>query len=235
MGRYSLSKEGIAFAGGKFNESIYGSYPVDTDAIIPITDEFFFEDDVVGRFVDFIKTVYGDDSLENNLDYIADALETKGLTSRDKIRNYFIFEFFSDNLKTYQKRPIYWMFDSGKENGFKALIYMQRYTPDTVGLIRSDYLSKIQSSIENALKNAEYTIQTTSSAVDKAQAMKKQDKYIKQLAEIKAYYPALSHIALQRIAIDLDDGVKVNYAKFQGVEIIDENGKKQKVDLLAKI
>ena len=235
MGRYSLSKEGIAFAGGKFNESIYGSYPVDTDAIIPITDEFFFEDDVVGRFVDFIKTVYGDDSLENNLDYIADALETKGLTSRDKIRNYFIFEFFSDNLKTYQKRPIYWMFDSGKENGFKALIYMQRYTPDTVGLIRSDYLSKIQSSIENALKNAEYTIQTTSSAVDKAQAMKKQDKYIKQLAEIKAYYPALSHIALQRIAIDLDDGVKVNYAKFQGVEVIDENGKKQKIDLLAKI
>ena len=127
------------------------------------------------------------------------------------------------------------MFDSGKENGFKCLVYLHRYNPDTVGLIRSDYLTKGQSMIENALKNAEYAINTSSSAVDRAQATKKRDKYIKQLAEIRAYYPALSHIALQKIPLDLDDGVKTNYEKFQGIEVSIEGEKKQKVDLLAKI
>ena len=133
------------------------------------------------------------------------------------------------------KRPIYWLFDSGKQNGFKCLIYLHRYTPDTVGLIRSDYLTKAQSMIENALKNAEYAINTSGSVVDRAQATKKRDKYIKQLAEIRAYYPALSHIALQRINLDLDDGVKANYEKFQNIEVSIEGEKKQKVDLLAKI
>lgn len=133
------------------------------------------------------------------------------------------------------KRPIYWLFDSGKQNGFKCLVYLHRYTPDTVGLIRSDYLTKAQGMIENALKNAEYAINTSGSAVDRAQATKKRDKYIKQLAEIRAYYPALSHIALQRINLDLDDGVKANYEKFQNIEVSIEGEKKQKVDLLAKI
>ena len=133
------------------------------------------------------------------------------------------------------KRPIYWLFDSGKNNGFKCLIYLHRYNPDTVGLVRSDYLTKAQSMIENALSNAEYAINTSPSAVDKAQATKKRDKYIKQLAEIRAYYPALSHIALQRIDLDLDDGVKANYEKFQNIEVSIEGEKKQKVNLLAKI
>lgn len=240
MGRYSIAEKGLIYAGGDFDKGRYGKFGVDKDAIIPLTDEAYFDDDIVARFTEFIKVVFGPETLEDNLNFIADALGTKGTSAKEKIRNYFLNDFYKDHCNMYSvtgsgKRPIYWLFDSGKQNGFKALIYMHRYTPDTVGLIRSDYLSKIQSSIENALKNAEYTIQTTSSAVDKAQAMKKQDKYIKQLAEIKAYYPALSHIALQKIAIDLDDGVKVNYAKFQGIEVIDENGKKQKVDLLAKI
>lgn len=235
-----MDEEGLVYAGGEFDKTKYKTFPADADAIIPITDEAYFEDDIVGRFEEFIRVVYGEETLEENLEFIADALGTKGTTSREKIRNYFLNDFFKDHCATYSvtgsgKRPIYWLFDSGKHNGFKCLIYLHRYTQDTVGLIRSDYLTKTQSMIENALKNAEYAISTSISAVDRAQATKKRDKYIKQLAEIRAYYPALSHIALQRIPLDLDDGVKVNYAKFQGIEVSVEGEKKQKVDLLAKI
>ena len=240
FGRYSIVEPGLIYAGGEFDDSKYGRFPADKDAIIPITDEQYFDDDIVGRFEEFIKTVFGSKSLESNLEYIAEALGTKGNSTRDKIRTYFLNDFYKDHCNTYSvtgsgKRPIYWLFDSGKQNGFKCLIYLHRYTPDTVGLIRSDYLTKAQSMIENALKNAEYAINTSGSAVDRAQATKKRDKYIKQLAEIRAYYPALSHIALQRIYLDLDDGVKVNYEKFQNIEVSVEGEKKQKVDLLAKI
>ncbi|MDY5217267.1 MAG: BREX-1 system adenine-specific DNA-methyltransferase PglX [Lachnospiraceae bacterium] len=240
FGRYSLVKTGLAYAGGEWNEEQYGDFTADKDAIIPITDEPYFDDDIVGRFVEFIRFVFGEESLEANLEYISDCLGTKGSSSREKIRQYFIDGFYKDHCDTYSvtgsgKRPIYWLFDSGKQNGFKSLIYVHRYNSDTVGIVRSDYLTKVQSMIENALRNAEYAINTSTSAVDKAQATKKRDKYIKQLAEIRAYYPALSHIALQRINLDLDDGVKVNYEKFQGIEVSIEGEKKQKVDLLAKI
>ena len=157
-----------------------------------------------------------------------------------EIRNYFLNNFFKDHCTTYSvtgsgKGPIYWLFDAGKSNGFKCLIYLHRYTKDTVGLIRADYLIKMQSAIENALKNAEYTINTTTVAVDKARATGQRNKYIKQLGEIKAYYPVLSHIAVQRIDLDLDDGVKVDYAKFQGVEVSVEGEKDKTVDLLWRI
>ncbi len=240
FGRYSLDESGLIYAGGEFDVEKYKTFPADKDAIILITDEAYFDDDIVGRFEKFIKVVYGEKMLEKNLDFIASALGTKGSSSREKIRNYFLNDFFKDHCSTYSvigsgKRPIYWLFDSGKQNGFKCLVYLHRYTQDTIGLIRSDYLTKIQSMIENALKNAEYAINTSSSAVDRAQATKKRDKYIKQLAEIRAYYPALSHIALQRIELDLDDGIKVNYAKFQGIEVSSESEKKRKINLLAKI
>ena len=263
FGRYSILEPGLIFAGGAwppiekaypirekyFPEAdqdvsswtdVYGEFIPDLDAIIPITDEAYFEDDIVNRFVDFIEIVFGSESLESNLDYIAKALGKKGETSREIIRNYFLEDFFKDHCNTYSvtgsgKRPIYWLFDSGKQNGFKCLIYLHRYHKDMVGMIRSDYLTKVQSAIENALKNAEYSISTTQSAVDRAGATKRRDKYIKQLAEIKTYYQALSHIALQRIELDLDDGVKVNYAKFQGIEVGGNGEKKQKIDLLAKI
>lgn len=240
FGRYSLDEPGLIYAGGEFDPGKYKTFPADKDAIIPITDEAYFEDDIVGRFEEFIRTVYGEKNLEQNLDFIADALGTKGTSSREKIRNYFLNSFFKDHCSVYSvtgsgKRPIYWLFDTGKQNGFKCLIYLHRYTPDTVGMIRSDYLTKVQSMIENALKNAEYAISESSSAVDKAQATKKRNKYIKQLAEIRAYYPALSHIALQRIALDLDDGVKVNYAKFQGIEVGGDGEERKKINLLAKI
>lgn len=211
------------------------TYNPDRDNIIPITDEEYFSDDIVGRFVEFVETVYGKDTLEENLDFIAQALGNKGNSSREVIRNYFIKDFYKDHLKVYQKRPIYWLFDSGKQNGFKALIYMHRYDADTVGKVRTDYLHRAQNYVETAMKSAEYTIENTSVASEKSKAMKAVSKYTKQLAEMQTYDQAIAHVANQRIEIDLDDGVKVNYAKFQGVEVAQEGKKALKVDLLAKI
>lgn len=211
------------------------TYNPDRDNIIPITDEEYFSDDIVGRFVEFVEMVYGKDTLEENLDFIAQALGNKGNSSREVIRNYFIKDFYKDHLKVYQKRPIYWLFDSGKQNGFKALIYMHRYDADTVGRVRTDYLHRAQNYVETAMKSAEYTIENTSVASEKSKAMKAVSKYTKQLAEMQTYDQAIAHVANQRIEIDLDDGVKVNYAKFQGVEVAQEGKKALKVDLLAKI
>ena len=211
------------------------SFAPDLDNCLPITDEEYFSDDIVSRFVEFVKTVYGADTLEENLDFIARALGNKGDTSREVIRNYFLKDFYADHLKVYQKRPIYWMFDSGKENGFKALIYMHRYNADTVGRVRTDYLHRAQKYVETAMQSAQYTIENADSASEKSKATKAVTKYTKQLAEMKIYDEAIAHIANQRIEIDLDDGVKVNYAKFQGVEVAQEGKKALKVDLLAKI
>lgn len=211
------------------------SFAPDLDNCIPITDEEYFSDDIVGRFVEFVKTVYGADTLEENLDFIANALGNKGDTSREVIRNYFLKDFYTDHLKVYQKRPIYWLFDSGKQNGFKALIYMHRYDADTVGRVRTDYLHRAQKYVETAMQSAQYTIDNATSASEKSKATKAVTKYTKQLAEMKIYDEAIAHIANQRIEIDLDDGVKVNYAKFQGVEVAQEGKKALKVDLLAKI
>ena len=227
--------DGLAFAGGEWNDNKYTSFIPDADNIIPITDEEYFSDDIVGRFVEFVRTVYGDDTLEENLDFIAQALGNKGDTSREVIRNYFIKDFYADHLKVYQKRPIYWLFDSGKQNGFKALIYMHRYDADTVGRVRTDYLHKAQKYVETAMQSAQYTLDNASSSSEKSKATKSITKYTKQLAEMQIYDEAIAHIANQRIAINLDDGVKVNYAKFQGVEVAQEGKKALKVDLLAKI
>ena len=243
FGRYSLDIEGLAYAGGDWKEAYatkYKTFMPDEDAIIPITDEEYFKDDIVARFVDFICIVYGEETLEENLKFIADALGNKGDTSRAVIRNYFLNDFYKDHCNTYSvtgsgKRPIYWLFDSGKQNGFKALIYIHRYTPDTVGLIRSVYLHNAQAAIQNSLQNSEYIISTTTSATERARETKKRDKYVKQLNELRPYYQALSHIALQRIPMDLDDGVKKNYQLFQGVEVSTEGKKKQIIDLLAKL
>ncbi len=239
FGRYSLVVDGLAFGGGEWpplDKAIgvrerlfpkadrnvcswmdaYGEFCPDIDNCIPITDEEYFSDDIVARFVDFVKTVYGADTLEENLDFIANALGNKGNTSREVIRNYFLKDFYTDHLKVYQKRPIYWLFDSGKQNGFKALIYMHRYDADTVGRVRTDYLHRAQKYVETAMQNAQYTIDNSTSASEKSKATKAVTKYTKQLAEMKIYDEAIAHIANKRIEIDLDDGVKVNYGKFQG-------------------
>lgn len=235
FGRYSLDNVGVIYAGSTWNEKKYVSFIPDVDNIIPITDSEYFEDDIVGRLCDWLKRVYGDETLEENLDYIASALGSKGDSSRSVIRNYFLKDFFLDHMKIYQKRPIYWLFDSGREDGFKALIYMHRYTTDTVGIIRTDYLHKTQKAIEQAMQRAEYTSENASSASDKKKAVQLITKYTKQLAQMKSYDEAMAHIANQRIEIDLDDGVKVNYEKFQGVEVAQEGKKSLKIDLLAKI
>lgn len=235
FGRYSLDEEGLIYAGGEWDSSRYKTFIPDEDNCIPITDEEYFSDDIVGRFVEFVKIVYGPDTLEENLDFIAKALGNKGDTSREVIRNYFLKDFYTDHLKVYQKRPIYWLFDSGKQNGFKALIYMHRYDADTVGRVRTDYLHRAQKYVETAMQSAQYTIDNASSASEKSKATKAVTKYTKQLAEMKIYDEAIAHIANKRIEIDLDDGVKVNYEKFQGVEVAQEGKKTLKVDLLAKI
>lgn len=233
--RYSLDEEGLIYAGGEWDKSRYKTFIPDADNCIPITDEEYFSDDIVGRFVEFVKTVYGADTLEENLDFIANALGNKGDTSREVIRNYFLKDFYADHLKVYQKRPIYWLFDSGKQNGFKVLIYMHRYDADTVGRVRTDYLHHAQKYVETAMQSAQYTIDNASSASEKSKATKAITKYTKQLAEMKIYDEAIAHIANKRIEIDLDDGVKVNYEKFQGVEVAQEGKKALKVDLLATI
>ena len=235
FGRYSLDEEGLICAGGEWDNSKYKTFLPDDDNCIPITDEEYFSDDIVARFVEFVRTVYGADTLEENLDFIANALGNKGDTSREVIRNYFLKDFYADHLKVYQKRPIYWLFDSGKQNGFKALIYMHRYDADTVGRVRTDYLHRAQKYVETAMQSAQYTIDNATSASEKSKATKAVTKYTKQLAEMKIYDEAIAHIANKRIEIDLDDGVKVNYEKFQGVEVAQEGKKALKVDLLAKI
>ena len=196
------------------------TFAPDVDNVIPITDEEYLEDDIITRLCDWLKAVYGADTLEANLDYIAKALGNKGSTSREVIRNYFVNDFFKDHCQTYSvtgsgKRPIYWLFDSGKQNGFKALVYLHRYTPDTIGTLRVDYLHKMQRVYESEINRMQDMMDHTTNAREAAAASKRKDKLTKQLKECRDYDEKISHLALSRIALDLDDGVKVNYRKLQ--------------------
>lgn len=214
FGRYSLDVEGLAFAGGTWDESKYVTFKPDEDNVIPITDEDYFEDDIIGRLIAWLKVVYGAETLEENLRFIADALGTSGDTARQKIRNYFLKDFFKDHCKIYQKRPIYWLYDSGRQNGFKALIYMHRYNADTSGQVRVEYLGKMEETYESEI-NRMQDIMDNGAGREVALAGKRKEKLQKQLHECRDYDAVLGHIALASIAIDLDDGVKVNYVKVQ--------------------
>ena len=229
FGRYSLDVEGLAYAGGEWDGSKYKTFLPDEDNCIPVTDEEYFKDDIVGRFVEFVRTVYGSDTLEENLDFVANALAGKGSTSREVIRNYFLNGFIKDHIKTYQKRPIYWMFDSGKQNGFKALVYMHRWNADTTGNVRVEYLHRVQRVYESEIARMQDTIDNSSNAREVSAAQKRKDKLTKQLKESKDYDAKIAHLALSRIDIDLDDGVKVNYEKVQ----TGQDGKK--IEILAPI
>ena len=246
FGRYSLDKEGLIYAGGDFDEvykkyktedggyagasqanytilndngkEINLSFEVDNDNVIPIIDEAYFKDDIVKRFKKFISVVYGKETLNENLDFIAETLGKKGTeTSEDTIRRYFVNDFFNDHVKTYQKRPIYWLFDSGKKNGFKALIYMHRYNENLVPKIRIDYLHIMQNTYEKLLSEVNYRLTMDLSMADKKEAQKRQADLNAKLQEIREYDEKMAHIANQKIKIDLDDGVKVNYGKFQDI------------------
>ena len=215
FGRYSLDVDGLAYAGGEWDASKYVSFAADKDNIIPVCDDEYFEDDIVGLFVEFVKTVYGENTLDENLKFIADALGGKG-QPKDVIRNYFLSDFYSDHCKIYQKRPIYWLFDSGKKNGFKALIYMHRYQPDTIARIRTDYVHEQQARYRTAIADLEQRIANASTG-ERVKLNKKLTILQAQDTEIRTYEEKIHHLADQMISIDLDDGVKKNYAIFQDV------------------
>lgn len=220
FGRYSLDMEGLVYAGGDWDESKYKTFRPDVDGIIPITDEEYLGDDIVTRLCSWLKVVYGEDTLEENLDFIAKALGGKENSSREIIRNYFLKDFFKDHCQTYSvtgsgKRPIYWLFDSGKQNGFKALIYLHRYTPDTIGNLRVDYLHKMQRVYESEIGRMQDMIEHSTNTREAAASTKRKEKLQKQLKECRDYDEMIAHLALSRIELDLDDGVKVNYRKLQ--------------------
>lgn len=220
FGRYSLDEVGLVYAGGHWDSSKYSKFIPDEDGIIPITDEEYFDDDIVARLSSWLKAVYGDDTLEENLDYIAKYLGKKGISSREIIRNYFVDDFFREHCsycsnQTSGKRPIYWLFDSGKQNGFKALIYLHRYTPDTIGNLRVDYLHRMQRVYESEMNRMQDMIEHSTNSREVAAASKRKEKLQKQLKECREYDEKIGHLALDRIELDLDDGVKYNYRKIQ--------------------
>ena len=215
FGRYSLDVDGLAYAGGEWDNTKYKTFEADKDAIIPICDDEYFDDDIVARFVEFIKVVYGEDTLEENLGFIASALGGKG-TPRQVIRNYFIKDFYKDHCNIYQKRPIYWLFDSGKNNGFKCLIYLHRYKPDTIARIRTDYVHEQQSRYRTAIDDLENR-KEKASASDKVRLSKQLFLLRDQAEELRQYEEKIHHLADQMISIDLDDGVKKNYELFSDV------------------
>lgn len=215
FGRYSLDVDGLAYAGGEWDSSKYQTIIPDADNILPICDDDYFEDDLTGKFVDFVRVVYGEDTLEENLKFIADALGGKG-TPREIIRSYFINDFFADHCKTYQKRPIYWLFDSGKKNGFKALIYLHRYQRDLLARMRTDYVHEQQERYRTQLSHLADALEHASGA-DKVRLTKQQKKLQDQSRELQTYEEKIHHLADQNIELDLDNGVKYNYALFGDV------------------
>lgn len=219
FGRYSLDVEGLAYAGGEWDSSKYSTFIPDTDDIIPICDEEYFEDDIVTRFIEFVRVVYGTDTLEDNLSFIANALGGKG-APRDVLRNYFLNDFFKDHCNTYQvtgsgKRPIYWLFDSGKKNGFKALVYIHRYAPDLIARMRTGYIHPQQARYRTQVELLQSQIDDASSTSERVKLSKQLKKINEQLLELNKYEEVVHHWADKMEPMDLDDGVKANYAKFQ--------------------
>lgn len=215
FGRYSLDTEGLAYAGGDWDESRYVTFRPEGDNILPLTDEAYLEKDVITRLCQWLRVVYGEDTLEENLEFIARALGNRGGTPREIIRNYFLRDFYADHCRTYQKRPVYWLFDSGKHNGFKALIYLHRYTPDTTGKLRVDYLHRLQRVYAREIERMRDLADNSENPREAAASVKRREKLQRQLLECREYDEKIAHLALTRIELDLDDGVKVNYEKLQ--------------------
>ena len=216
FGRYSLDVDGLVYAGGEWDASKYVTFQPVTDNVLPLCDEEYFgENDLVNRIVEFVRVVYGADTREENLAFIAKALGNKGTTSREVIRNYFLKDFFADHCKIYQKRPIYWMFDSGKKNGFKALVYLHRWDADTTGRVYNNYLSPLLRTYAQQIVQENNVIFGSSDARTVSNAQKRLDKLKLQQEECEKYEKNIAHLAALRITLDLDDGVKVNYVKAQ--------------------
>lgn len=218
FGRYSLDEEGLIYAGGEFDPSRYKTFPAEEDNILPILSGSYFEDDIVSKFVDFVKITFSEETLEENLDFIADAIGRKpNETAKETLRRYFLNDFFKDHVQTYKKRPIYWLFTSGKEKAFNCLIYMHRYDKTTLSRIRTDYLHEVQTRMEAEKLQLLEIIEGDFSAKEITKAKKELKALEKKIDELKAYDELLHHMADMQIEIDLDDGVKVSYEKFKGL------------------
>lgn len=218
FGRYSLDEEGLVYAGGEFDPERYKTFKADKDNIIPILSEAYFEDDIVSRFVEFVKVTFGEETLSENLEFIADTLGKKnGETAKETIRRYFLNDFFKDHVQTYKKRPIYWLFTSGKQKAFNCLIYMHRYDKTTLSRIRTDYLHELQTRMDTEKKSLLSIIEGDSTAQEISKAKRELKALEKKIEELKEYDELLHHMADMQIEIDLDDGVAVNYEKFKGL------------------
>lgn len=215
FGRYSLDMPGLAYAGGEWDAGKYQTFIPDNDNVVPITDEEYFDDDLSSFICAWLKKAFGRENFEANLEFLTDALGTRGTTSREKLRNYFLKNFYKDHCKTYQKRPIYWLFDSGKENGFKALVYLHRYDENTIGRVRADYLHRMERIYSNEVNRMQDIIDHSHSAHEVSVAEKRLEKMKKQIKECQDYDAKLGHLALDQIHLNLDDGVKINYRKVQ--------------------
>ena len=236
FGRYRLDKPGLAFAGGEFKLDEFGSYKPDKDNIIPITAEYYFEDDVVSKVNELVAIIYGEDTLNENLQFIATHLGMKeSETAEDTIRRYFMKDFYKDHLKIYQKRPIYWQFSSGKKGAFKGLMYLHRYDRYTLARIRTDYVLKLTTTLNQLIEHAQVIIDGNISAKEVARARKESEAYEAQLQELREYDLILKQLADQEIDLDLDDGVKVNYEKFQDIPFKKDNGRSETKNLFEKI
>lgn len=215
FGRYSLDTPGLAYAGGEWDADKYQTFIPDNDNVVPITDEEYFDDDLSSFICAWLKKAFGRENFEANLEFLTDALGTRGTTSREKLRNYFLKNFYKDHCKTYQKRPIYWLFDSGKENGFKALVYLHRYDENTIGRVRADYLHRMERIYSGEVNRMQDIIDHSHSAHEVSVAEKRLEKMKKQIKECQDYDAKLGHLALDQIHLNLDDGVKINYRKVQ--------------------
>ena len=235
FGRYSLDKEGLIFAGGNFDLSEYIKFTPDDDNIIPVLDTEYFEDDIVGYFVEFVKTCFGEEYLEENLEFISNSLSNSNKSSREKIRDYFVKDFFNNHNKIYKKRPIYWQFNSGKENAFNCLIYVHRFDSKLIAKIRTNYLHKTQKAIEQRISNYDNILNNTDSNSEKVRLIKEKNKLIKQLEESIEFDEALNHVSNLNINIDLDEGIRPNHVKFQNIIMHKDGVKDKKINLLKKI
>jgi hypothetical protein len=217
FGRYSLDEDGLVYAGGEFDLGRYKSFPAVEDNILTILDDEYFDNDIVARFIDFVRVTFGPETLEDNLEFIADSLNRRASeTARETIRRYFLREFYRDHTKTYKKRPIYWLFSS-PNGSFNCLIYMHRYDRDTIARIRTDYLLPFQDKLSAEEMQLRQLLTTDLTAREKTAANKRLGEIDKVMNDLSKYQELIHHLANKRVEIDLDDGVAVNYAKFQDV------------------
>lgn len=227
MGRYSLDREGLIYAHSKNEgfkeldaEGTYQTFPADDDGIVPLASEdWLFDDDATTRFKEFVKTVWGNEHLDENLEFVAESLclhalkLKKGEGAMNTVRRYFSTQFFKDHCKTYKKRPIYWLFSSGKEKAFECLVYLHRYNEGTLSRMRTEYVTPLMGKYEHMLNHlADKLVDATSS--EKRDIEKEQKSLTKKQAELRTFDEQLKHYAEMRITLDLDDGVKANYGKF---------------------